>query len=154
MRLYLVRHGEAKPKEADSARHLTSRGAAEVRKVAAFLKGKRLAVAGVWHSGKTRAEQTAEIIAEALKVPEKVREQPGLAPNDPVKPVVQQVLLAGQDLMIVGHMPFLGKLASVLLAGNESVEAVSFGLSGVACLQRDKQGRWALLWLVGPEMLP
>ena len=63
MRLYLVQHGQAKSEELDPQRGLTEQGVQDVERLAAFLKPLSLAVQVVWHSGKTRAAQTAEILA-------------------------------------------------------------------------------------------
>jgi phosphohistidine phosphatase len=64
MRLYLVQHGEAKPEEEDPAHHLTERGFADLQKVADLLRPLKLAVLAIWHSGKPRAVQTAQILAQ------------------------------------------------------------------------------------------
>ena len=56
--------------------------------------------------------------------------------------------------MIVGHLPFLGKLASELLAGDESAEVVAFRNSGIACLGSDSSRTWKLEWMVTPDIIP
>lgn len=111
MRLYLVRHGSARPKSEDPDRHLSDEGIRQVRKVAAFLSPLGIRVSAIWHSGKTRAAETAEIIAEAVKAGGGVVEHEGLAPKDAVAPVARQAARAGRDLAIVGHLPFLGRIA-------------------------------------------
>ena len=61
---------------------------------------------------------------------DKLQERQGLGPLDPVAPVAQWLKeqpakgLAG--LAIVGHLPFLNKLASLLITDNESFGVVSF----------------------------
>jgi phosphohistidine phosphatase len=57
------------------------------------------------------------------------------------------------DLMIVGHMPFLGKLASMLLVGSESKNLVAFRQGGVVCLQRNDDQTWQVAWMVTPQLL-
>jgi phosphohistidine phosphatase len=143
MRLYLVQHGEAKSKDADPDRHLTDRGSRDVEKVAAFLEPLKLGVSAVRHSGKTRAAETAEILAGALAAEEGVVERAGLAPNDPVEPLGNELAEVSEDLMIVGHLPFMDRLASLLVAGSESVGAIAFRNAGVVCLERaeDPGGR-------------
>jgi broad specificity phosphatase PhoE len=66
MELYLIQHGEAKSKQEDPERPLTAKGAENIKKTASFFKQlpKRLDL--IWHSGKKRAEQTAEILDETL----------------------------------------------------------------------------------------
>jgi hypothetical protein len=57
-----------------------------------------------------------------------VEARPGLAPNDPVVPVAQwlRAETEHQSLALVGHMPFLGRLASLLVAGHEQAQVVGF----------------------------
>ena len=149
MRLYLVQHGEAKSKDEDPERHLTEKGVRDVEKTAAFLKPLGLSAGGVWHSGKARARQTAEALAQGGAV-----ERPGLAPNDPVEPVKEELARAEADVMIVGHLPFLGKLASLLVVGSESAGVVAFRNAGVVCLERGEGGAWWTTWALIPEILP
>jgi len=153
MRLYLVQHGEAHPKEADPTRRLTEKGADDVRKVAGFLRPHGLRVDAIWHSGKPRAAETADILASAVKAAQGVVECKGLDPNDPVLPVAEEMDEAPEDLMIVGHMPFLARLASVLLAGDEDADIVQFHNAGVVCLERDEDGGWHMHWIVTPGLL-
>src|SRR5947207_2876574 len=60
MRVYLVRHGEAKPEDIDPDRHLTERGADEVRRIATgAVTELGVLPVRVFHSGKARARQPA-----------------------------------------------------------------------------------------------
>jgi phosphohistidine phosphatase len=152
MRLYLVRHGEAKPKEEDSDRHLSVRGRDQVRRVAAFLKTLDLRVHAIWHSGKPRAEDTAELLAEVVTADQGVILRKGLSPEDDVSRIVHKMAAVEGDLMIVGHMPFMGKLASLLLVDNEDDTTVAFSCGSVACLEFDGSV-WAVTWLVTPELV-
>ena len=60
MKLYLVQHGEACAEDVDPERPLTAQGRADVERLAAFLQQAGIQVGRVIHSGKLRAEQTAE----------------------------------------------------------------------------------------------
>lgn len=157
MRLYLVQHGEAKPKQQDPQRHLTEKGLRDVRKAADFIRPLGLSVDAVWHSGKARAARTAEILASVITVSQGALQREGLAPNDPVGVTAKELSSFDEDLMIVGHMPFLGKLASALVAGDESADesadVVAFQQGGIICLERDEGGAWRLGWMVIPELL-
>jgi phosphohistidine phosphatase len=153
MKLYLVQHGEATTEQVDPARPLTAKGRNDVQKIASFLKGAGLGPVVISHSGKTRARQTAEIIAAQLRPSDQVTERDGLAPNDPVKSVAKEVSGVANDLMIVGHLPFLGKLAARLLAGVESKNVVAFRQGGIVCLQRNEDQTWQVAWMVIPELL-
>ena len=81
MRVYLVQHGRAKSKEEDPQRRLTDKGIGEVQKVADFLRPLELRIDAVWHSGKARAQQTAELLAEAVSDRDRVVQREGLGPN-------------------------------------------------------------------------
>jgi Histidine phosphatase superfamily (branch 1) len=69
MRLYLMQHGAALAKDVDPARPLSEQGEQDVRRIAAFLARAGVGVGRIWHSGKRRAEQTAELLAAALPPP-------------------------------------------------------------------------------------
>ena len=48
----------------------------------------------------------------------------------------------------------MGRLASLLLAGDEEAGVVGFRTVAVACLDRDQEGRWRLAWHVSPDVVP
>lgn len=153
MKLYLVQHGEAVSEEVDIQRPLSSKGRLDVRKVAEFLRRARLKVQLIWHSGKVRALQTAEILGEALSIEGSVIMRKGLAPLDPVEEVENELREREEDLMIVGHLPFLGKLVSRLLIGSGSPNLVTFQQGAVVCLERLETKSWYIRWMVIPELL-
>ena len=159
MRLYLVQHGRAKPRDEDPARPLSEEGRAEVEGVAHRLAPVGLRVEEVWHSGKARAEGTARVLVGALWPGAEVRSRPGLAPNDPPGPLrdeLERMAAAGgkgQGFVIVGHLPFLAGLASLLLTGDADGEPVAFRNGGVVCLESSADAGWALVWAVVPELV-
>jgi phosphohistidine phosphatase len=151
MKLYLVQHGEAKPEAEDPDRSLTAQGEEEVRGVARAAKRLNIHPSKVYHSGKRRAHQTAEIIANALKLP--IESARGLNPLDDVREWAERVSKETKDLMIVGHLPFLGKLASLLLCDNENARSVVFRYSAIVCLDQKEDRGWAVCWILTPEMV-
>jgi phosphohistidine phosphatase len=153
MKLYLIQHGEATTEEVDPSRPLSAKGRSDVRKIASFLKGAGVHPGLILQSGKTRARQTAEIIAGQLGPDCQVKEREGLGPNDPVKGIISEISGTANDLMVVGHLPFLGKLASLLLTGSESKNVAAFRQGGVVCLQRNEDQSWQVAWMVTPELL-
>jgi len=153
MKLYLVQHGEAVSEEVDVQRPLSSKGRLDVRKVGEFLRRARLKVQLIWHSGKMRARQTAEILGEALSVEDNVIMKEGLAPLDPIEEVEKELRAREEDLMIVGHLPFLGKLVSRLLISSDSPNLVTFQQGAIVCLERLETQSWSLKWMVTPELL-
>jgi phosphohistidine phosphatase len=153
MRLYLVQHGKAMPKEQDPQRPLTDEGRREAARVAHFIAPLGLKVDELCHSGKARAEQTAEIYAEAMTICNGPTARMGLAPNDNVAPLRDELAVAPEDVMIVGHMPFVAKLATLLLTGYESPPVIAFKNAGIVCLGRTDDSRWQVQWVVTPEVL-
>jgi len=151
MRIYLVQHGESKSEEEDPQRHLTDRGINEVQRVADFLSPLELMVDTVWHSGKTRAQQTGELLAEALRA--RLLQRTGLGPKDQVAATKDALEQIGGDLMIVGHMPFLGKLAALLVTGSEENEIVEFQFGSVLCMECRDQVKWKVAWMITPALL-
>jgi len=153
MKLFLTQHAEAVSKEEDIQRPLSNKGRLEARKMATFLRRARLKVPLIWHSGKMRALQTAEILAEALCVEGNVTMKQGLAPLDPVDETENELSGRQEDLMIVGHLPFLGRLARRLLIGSDSPDIVSFQPGAVVCLERLERKSWQIRWMAVPELL-
>ena len=152
MKLYLVQHGEAKSKAEDPQRPLTERGRDEVRRVAAFAAKAGLKVNQIRHSGKRRAKETASILAEHLSPAEGVLAVPGLAPMDDVRPIAQALGKETAPLMLVGHMPFMDRLAGLLVTGDPDRSVVRFRMGGIVCLEGVGDD-WAVKWVVRPELV-
>ena len=68
----------------------------------------------VAHSGKLRAQQTAEVLAAALAPAAVLEIMTGLNPNDAVEPVARRVAGWTSDTILVGHLPFMGRLVARL----------------------------------------
>lgn len=153
MKLYLVQHGDALSKDADPERPLSAKGRADAAKMAAFLKSAGVSVDEVVHSGKTRAAQTAALLAETVWPGQKPLKMDGLAPNDSTDHLCHAAEAAGGDVMAVGHLPFMGRIAARCLSGSEDGASVAFEPGAVVCLER-LEGGWQLNWMLRPSMLP
>ncbi len=151
MQVYLVQHGEAKPETEDPARPLTDRGRAEVERVARWAAALKVQVAEIRHSGKLRARQTAEILAEHLRPARGIREVEGLAPMDDPEKAKAEVEAAHEPLMLVGHLPHLSRLTSVFLVGTSEREILRFRMGAIVCLTKGERG-WLLQWVLTPEL--
>ncbi len=147
--LYLVQHGKATSEAENPARPLTDEGRSEVQQVAAVVARPNLKVSTIYHSGKLRARETAELFARAIGVAS-VQEIQGLAPLD--DPTTAKVLVdqAEQPVMLVGHLPHLSKLASALI-GMER-EIVQFQMGGVVALVQAESG-WQVAWILTPDVV-
>jgi phosphohistidine phosphatase len=153
MKLYLVQHAQAASKDSDPRRPLTKEGRRDIEKVAAFIEPLNLKVDFLWHSGKTRAAQTAEVLADVVKVRTQMTGRDGLSPNDDVTTIKDELVSGQDDVMIVGHLPFLSKLASLLLANNETTGPVAFQKGGIVALEQPADDRWQINWMVIPALL-
>lgn len=149
MRCYLVQHGAAVSEEVDPARPLSERGKIEVRKVADVVLP-HIDVRKIFHSGKLRARQTAEIFVEQLNVPLEVSD--GLAPLDAAEIWAQRLNDIDTPVMVVGHLPHLARLCGLLLCNDIEAVPVRFSMGGVVCLERE-DGRWSVSWMVIPQIL-
>lgn len=153
MKLYLVRHGDALDPGVDPERRLSEAGHRQVARMAAFLSGQGVRVARVLHSGKARAEETAEALAEAVAPGAMPEVRGGLGPSDPVEPLAEEIAAWREDCLIAGHMPHLARLATLMLTGRSLPAGLDFEPAAVACLERRGVGLWSLVWFVGPSLV-
>ncbi len=152
MQLYLVQHGPALAKEEDPARPLSENGRLLAKRSTAHAVRLGVQVDETRHSDKLRAAQTAQAFEATLGAPR--RETEGLSPNDDVSMLRREVQSRNENLMIVGHLPFLSRLAAALLCQDESMPVVAFQQAGIVRLDRDEGGRWSLTWAIPPDIMP
>lgn len=153
MKLYLLQHGDAVPESVSPERPLSEKGRLDVRRLAKFVGWSAVKVNRVYHSGKHRARQSAEIVASEITdhgVPEVMA---GLNPNDPVAPVAEQANGWSEDTLLAGHMPFMGRLAAELVCGDPEIPVAAFRPGTLVCLERDESGRWSVAWMLPPELI-
>jgi phosphohistidine phosphatase len=149
----LVRHANAVSTEEDPARPLSVAGRGQAEKMGGWLRSLGVEIEEIRHSGKARARQTAEIIADHVEVgPAAIREATGLAPNDDVGTVADELEAERRSLMLVGHLPFMARLASRLLTGDPGRLNLRFGEAGVVLLAR-AGGGWQLVAVLDQEMI-
>lgn len=161
-RLVLIRHAIAEDRELaaarglrDDARPLTERGRQRFQAALPALAGLLSPVDIVLTSPLTRTRQTAELLREALPgVP--LEETPLLAPEGSPAEVLAAVRQrAVGTVVLVGHEPDLGRLASWALGGVEAA-FVRFKKGGAALLEFPDEllaGGALLRWLLTPAQL-
>lgn len=153
MRLYLVQHGEACAKDVDPERPLSDEGRADIDRLAAFLKQAGVQVERVIHSGKLRAQQTADRLMADM-APGVEPEISGLmSPNDNPMAFDWQSESWDRDTLIVGHLPFMARLASHLLIDNADRPMVAYKPGTIVCLEHIEDSHWQLNWMIRPELL-
>ncbi len=156
MRLFIIRHGLADWPSwggADAERPLNPEG---VRRLQA--EGARLAELGlkpglILHSPLKRAQETAEILGEALGISERVRVHdrlcPGFGSHDLKKVLREHADL--EELMLVGHAPDVGEVVKALTGSTVKFKEGTVALVKVDEVDKSLEG--TLLWLVPAEVL-
>ncbi len=153
MKIYLVQHGEAVAKEVDPERPLTEQGMVDVQCVAKALKHAGVEVKRVIHSGKLRAQQTAEILAIEVAPMLQLETSDLISPNDNPGAFDLQTDSGSRDIMVIGHLPFMAKLVSHLVTGDDSHMLVAYQPGSVVCLELIEKDNWQINWMVRPKLL-
>lgn len=153
MALYLVQHGKSHSKEEDPERSLTYEGQAEVEQMAQIAQESGVKVNAVKHSGKKRAQQTAEIMAAALMPDGQIEQQDGLGPTDDVRQIAK-MLKSEDNMMLVGHLPFMEKLTAYLCTGAAEKTVLKFQNGGIMCLEKEpEEASWYIKWALVPNFV-
>jgi len=108
----------------------------------------------IFHSDKKRAQQTAQILGKHLKHALGVHETDSLGPMVDIDVWVHRLLCSDADPVLVGHLPFLNKLAARLVTQDENMQILSFQHGGMICLEdNDSDENFSVKWAITPEML-
>jgi phosphohistidine phosphatase len=153
MHAYLVHHGKAKSADEDPNRGLSDEGRVEVVRMAEFFGRLRTTISLIQHSGKLRAEETAHILASSIRCTTGPCHTEGLNPSDDPGELANFLSAYTDNILLVGHLPHLERLASLLLTGNPDRHAVQFRNGGIVCLEKEGNGLWSLVWAVVPDLL-
>jgi phosphohistidine phosphatase len=101
----------------------------------------------IWHSGKLRARQTAEVCWRACNPLAVMSAERGLQPTDPPAWMRDRLLGDPRDIMLVGHMPHLARLLRLLVGGDPDTPGVSFPLHGMVALDSGPDA-WKERWRI------
>ncbi len=152
MALYLVQHGQCHPKDVDPAKGLTEAGESTVTRIANVAKDYGVPVSCILHSGKKRALQTAEIFETALVPPEGLHAKSGLNPLDDVT-AIAGLIDSKDNLMLVGHLPFMSRLCSWLVTNDPDAPIFQFQGGGIVCLKQPPESNdWLINWTLMPDI--
>lgn len=118
MKVWILRHGEAHQfARSDEARELTENGRHEVLTSAARLLGQPLQ--RILVSPYVRAQQTAELVRQALGYTEPVETVRWLTPDSSPRKVLDNLdAYAGENVLLVSHQPLVGTLIGLAVHGN------------------------------------
>ncbi len=157
MEIYLMQHGQAFSEEADPERSLTPEGERQIGKSVRALEKMGVAFDLIVTSPKKRARQTSEIVAKHLSYPvDDIKVTETLQPKSPADQAIA-FLRAYDDktsILLAGHLPSLGELASELLAEGAKV-SIHFTMGGVCRIDVDllQAVSGELMWYLPPDHL-
>lgn len=152
MEIFLVRHGDAESPHVNRERPLSSKGRQQVARLSQFIADNPIPVETIFHSGILRAQQSAQIIADALGLV-RVESLQGLKPDAPVDSMALLIEEFTTNAMLVGHLPFMSLLATQLVGGSKRHDTISFYTATAACLSYQGNSRWSIEWVVSAEAL-
>lgn len=157
MEIYLVRHGSPYAKMEDPERRLNDDGIKESHQVGKVFKQFYMDLDMIASSPKTRARQTAEIIAEEVGYSKnQIKITKALEPTVPAEEAISYLkdFTDKNRILLVGHLPSIGEIASELISGNANI-SMHFEAGGV-CRVDVKQiptNIGELYWFLTPGLL-
>lgn len=134
MDLIIWRHAQAEDGTPDAARQLTPQGRRQAARVGNWLDRCVPAGCKILCSPTARTQQTAEALGRKFKV------VPELGPQASAQDVLAAAGWpdARQTVLVIGHQPWVGRVASLLLSGTEQDWTVKKG-SAWWIAQRDRE---------------
>ena len=153
MHIYFVRHAEPVSKEEDPSLPLSDKGINGIRKVASFASEMGVTANQIIHSGKTRALQTAQILGDHLEIENGIIKAEGLAPMDDPTKWLNIVSDTSKEVILVGHLPHLLRLISLIICGYAEEEILDFETGCMVCMTKPAEGNGLLDWIIKPGML-
>jgi len=144
VQLILIRHADAGDRDAarwpdDADRPMSSKGAKRHRRACRRLRRGEIIPTLLLASSMTRARQTAELTSTVVGGPAPVP-CPALAEPPVLARLASAVGPQSPDAVValVGHEPWLGELASLLLTGDSGSVAIAFPKSGILGLRTEE----------------
>ena len=147
-RVYFSQHGLAIDKTENPQRPLSPAGVKQTQSVAKQLLASGIPVSRIFHSGKLRATQTAEIFASNLNIAQ-ISTHAHLSPDDDVSLFADTL---ENHALYVGHLPHLEKLVSYLVSGETAPCILKFQNSAVLCLEKTGL-QYFIHWYLTPDLL-
>lgn len=154
MAIYIVRHAKAAQGHPDELRELLPEGTNQAERIGRALADAGVTVPRIHHSGLVRARQTAEILASALGSGVELVERPGMSPESDPRATAAWIEAeeeAAGNVMVVSHMPFVDRLVSLLVTGDDAANLVDYKLCAAAKLTPRENHGYRISWLVTPR---
>jgi phosphohistidine phosphatase len=150
MDLILWRHAEAEDSVPDSERKLTAKGRKQAERVAAWLAQRLPDDARILASPTARTQQTAASIERPFDTVAAV------GPGASCEAILEAAGWPGRSgtVVVVGHQPVLGEVASRLLAGKASSWGIKKGaLWWFSCREHSAGTETTLRAVVSPDLI-
>ena len=148
-RIYFAQHGLALSKSDNPERPLSEVGIKQTKNIAKHIHSSGIPVSQIFHSGKLRTLQTADIIAATLDI-KTVSAIDHLSPNDEVRLITQN--LNTDNALYIGHLPHLEKLVSFLVTADENQNILKFQNSAIVCLEK-VDNLYHVRWYLTPDLI-
>ena len=148
-----MQHGDALPKSIDPERPLSEKGIDDVRGIASFLRNADIVLDKIIHSGKKRAEETADIMSKALSCTNGISISDSINPNDDVSSFINNLDKNLEVMLVVSHLPFVNKLVSHLCCANENNAIVDYLPGSIVCIEGGEDVDWRICWMLRPELI-
>lgn len=146
--IYLLHHAAAVDPGVDPQQPLSPAGRAHAERLAADASARGVRPGTVWHSGKLRARQTAEVMWRACNPLAEFGAIRGLQPTDAPGEVERRLAGEARDVMLVGHLPNLRRILLALVGGSEDEAPPAFPLHGLVTVAAEGD-RWVEKWRMG-----
>jgi phosphohistidine phosphatase len=156
MEIYILRHGEAEPDaagRADRDRKLTAGGKRDLKAVLQMARKAGVEPQIILTSPLRRAQETAEIAAEVLRVKRIVETRnllPGASPDLIWKEIGAHYKV--EEILLAGHQPHVASLASLLLEAAVMVDFKKGALVRIATQASLGPPRGVLKWMITPKI--
>lgn len=150
-----MRHGDAVGGMCDETRPLSEKGRQEAAWAGDFLKRAGEIPELIFHSTLLRSRQTAEEIAQVLEMPDRLCACSGLCPGDsPQRFAADVVGDLRQRILVVGHLPFVETLTSLLVSNAETTVGLRFTTGSVLGLERASLARcWTIRFFAPAKLI-
>jgi phosphohistidine phosphatase len=147
--LILWRHADAADGSPDHERELTEKGRTQARRMAKWLNEHLPQDTVVLVSPAVRAQQTAKALKRAITTTD------ALGTNADCLAALRAIgqTDSGKAILLVGHQPTLGRIASRLLTGVEGDISVKKGAIWWITVRRERKGLGVLRAMISPDML-
>jgi phosphohistidine phosphatase len=157
MELYILRHGEAEPREsgiADADRALIKKGRVDVRDVCKAARRAKIEPQLILTSPLRRARETAEVAASVFEgCP--MKDTDAMLPDASLDAAWKEACASAKvsHVMLVGHEPHISAFVGYLLGHPIGIEFKKGALIRVDTVKRSGSPDGTLKWMLTPRLV-